>query len=65
MCRTCREVLSSLSNEEKLTEISEEKLSPIVVANYDEEDFVTQIKKMTVVRRIVVRHPTEDTPCSL
>ena len=65
MCRTCREVLSSLSNEEKLTEISEEKLSPIVVANYDEEDFVTQMKNMTVVRRIVVRHPTEDTPCSL
>ena len=55
MCRRCREILCSFSEEEKLPKLSEEKPSPVVAADDDDDDVViTKMKELTMVRGIVI-----------
>ena len=56
MCRRCREILCSLS-EEKLPKLSEEKLSKAVAAGDDDDDdvVITKMKELTMVRGIVIK----------
>ena len=57
MCRRCREILCSFSEEEKLPKLSEEKPSPVVAADDDDDDVViTKMKELTMVRGIVMNH---------
>ena len=54
MCRRCREILSSFSEEEKLPKLSEEKPSPVVAADDDDDVVITKMKELTMVRAIVI-----------
>ena len=55
MCRRCREILCSFSEEEKLPKLSEEKPSSVVAADDDDDDVViTKMKELTMVRAIVI-----------
>ena len=58
MCRKCREILCSFSEEKKLPKLSEEKPSPVVNADDDDDDDVaiTKMKELTLVRKIVISH---------
>ena len=61
MCKRCREILCSVS-EEKLPKLSEEKLSKAVAANDDDDDdddddiVITKMKELTMVRGIVINY---------
>ena len=56
MCRRCREILCSFSEEEKLPKLSEEKPSPVVAADDDDDDdvVITKMKELTMERAIVI-----------
>ena len=60
MCRRCREILCSFSEEEKLPKLSEEKPSPVATADDDDNDYtviiITKMKELTMVRGIVINH---------
>lgn len=57
MCRKCREILCSFSEEKKLPKLSEEKPSPVVYADDDDDDVaITKMKELTLVRKIVISH---------
>lgn len=57
MCRKCREILCSFSEEEKLPKLSEEKPSAVVNTDDDDDDVViTKMKELTLVRKIVISH---------
>ena len=56
MCRRCREILCSFSEEEKLPKLSEEKPSPVVAADDDYDVVITKMKELTMVRGIVINH---------
>ena len=58
MCRRCREILSSFSEEEKLPKLSKEKSSPVFAANDDDDDdvVITKMKRLTMVRGIIKNH---------
>jgi len=55
MCRRCREILCSLS-EEKMPKLSEEKLSKAVTADDDDDVVITKMKELTMVRGIVINY---------
>ena len=45
------------SEEERLPNLSEEKPSPVVAADYDDDDVViTKMKELTMVRGIIIKH---------
>ena len=44
MCRRCREILCSFSEEDKLPKLSEEKPSPVVDSDDDDDDVVILLK---------------------
>jgi len=56
MCRRCREILCSFSEEEKLLKLSEEKTSPVVTPDENGDVVITKMKELTMVRRIVISH---------
>ena len=50
-------MLCSFSEEDKLPKLSEEKPSPVVNADDDDNDVViTKMKELTLVRSIVISH---------
>jgi len=55
MCRRCREILRSLS-EEKLPKLSEEKPSKAVAADDDDDVVITKMKELTMVSAIVINY---------
>ena len=55
MCRSCRGILSSISEEEKLSKLGEEKLPPVVPADNQDDDVVSQMKELTLVRKMVMK----------
>ena len=49
--------MCSFSEEKKLPKLSEEKPSPVVNADDDDDDVaITKMKELTLVRKIVISH---------
>ena len=48
--------MCSFSKEEKLSKLSEEKPSPVVNADDDDDVVITKMKELTLVRKIVISH---------
>ena len=49
--------MGSVSEQQKLPELSEEKPSPVVAADDDDDNVViTKMKELTMVRGIVINH---------